>query len=79
MLIVSTFPNYKFFFNFQMSDLKIEDLEAELPTHEPRYIALSYCYHHDDGRVSYPLVFIFVSPPGKEDERRRKDKTWSYM
>ena len=58
-----------------MKDLKIEDLEAELPTHEPRYIALSYCYNHDDGRISYPLVFIFVSPQGKEEKKGRKIKT----
>lgn len=26
----------------------------------------SYKYQHDDGRVSYPLCFIFSSPVGKK-------------
>ena len=36
-----------------------------LPSHNPRYVAYSYCYKHDDGRTSYPLMFIFFSPLGK--------------
>ena len=47
-----------------MQDISLEDLAAELPAHQPRYIAYSYCYKHDDGRTSYPLCFIFVSPLG---------------
>uniref|UniRef100_A0A674PHI3 Glia maturation factor beta n=1 Tax=Takifugu rubripes TaxID=31033 RepID=A0A674PHI3_TAKRU len=30
------------------------------------FIVYSYKYQHDDGRVSYPLCFIFSSPVGKE-------------
>ena len=29
------------------------------------YVLLSYILKHDDGRVSYPLMFIFISPQGK--------------
>lgn len=29
------------------------------------FIIYSYKYQHDDGRVSYPLCFIFSSPAGK--------------
>lgn len=31
----------------------------------PTFIAYSYKYTHDDGRVSYPLCFIFSSPVGQ--------------
>lgn len=61
-------------FPIQDEDLQIEDLSAELPAHEPRYIALSYCYKHDDGRVSYPLVFIFISPQGRDEREREREK-----
>ena len=47
-----------------LQDITLEDLAAELPAHQPRYIAYSYCYKHDDGRISYPLCFIFISPQG---------------
>ena len=30
------------------------------------YVLYSYVLKHDDGRVSYPLVFIFISPQGKD-------------
>lgn len=53
-----------------MQDISLEDLAAELPAHQPRYIAYSYCYKHDDGRVSYPLCFIFISPQGSTPEQQ---------
>ncbi len=31
------------------------------------FLVYSYKYQHDDGRVSYPLCFIFSSPVGKEN------------
>ncbi|KAJ1891952.1 hypothetical protein LPJ66_006631 [Kickxella alabastrina] len=34
----------------------------ELPDNEPRYIVVSYRKEHEDGRVSYPLVFIYYCP-----------------
>jgi len=45
-------------------DCSVEDLRDELPDCQPRFIVYSYCYQHDDGRKSYPLCFIFVSPQG---------------
>ena len=46
----------------------IEEFVGELPEHIPRYIAFSYVLNHDNGRVSYPLCFIFVSPSGAKPE-----------
>lgn len=38
------------------------DLAEELPETSSRYVLLSYVFQHKDGRVSYPLVFIYWSP-----------------
>lgn len=46
----------------------IEELVEELPEHLPRYVVLSYVLKHSDGRVSYPLCFIFISPSGTKPE-----------
>jgi len=51
-------------------DVSLDDLQEELPSFQPRFIAYSYCYEHDDGRVSYPLCFIFVSPLGCKPEQQ---------
>lgn len=48
----------------ETQDVSPEDVAQLLPTHQPRYVAYSYCYNHDDGRKSYPLCFIFISPSG---------------
>jgi predicted DNA-binding protein len=52
----------------EFDDVSLEDVAAELPERQPRYCAYSYAYKHDDGRVSYPLCFIFVSPEGCKPE-----------
>ena len=36
----------------------------ELPEFAPRYVLLSYCHTHDDGRLSFPLVMVYYCPPG---------------
>ena len=46
-------------------DVSPEELAEELPPLQPRYVVYSYEYKHDDGRVSYPLCFIFISPQGE--------------
>ncbi|XP_070403144.1 glia maturation factor beta isoform X1 [Nothobranchius furzeri] len=46
-------------------DISPDDLKDELPERQPRFVVYSYKYQHDDGRVSYPLCFIFSSPVGK--------------
>jgi len=45
-------------------DVTIEDLVENLPSHQPRYVVLSYRLQHEDDakRISYPLCFIFISP-----------------
>lgn len=52
----------------EYTDISIDDLREELPAHQPRYVMYSYIRKHDDGRVSYPLVFIFISPQGCKPE-----------
>ncbi|CAH3172065.1 unnamed protein product [Porites evermanni] len=49
-------------------DISVDDLREELPDHLPRYVLYSYVLKHDDGRVSYPLAFIFISPQGTKPE-----------
>ncbi|XP_061157232.1 glia maturation factor beta [Syngnathus typhle] len=51
-------------------DISPDDLKEELPERQPRFVAYSYKYQHDDGRVSYPLCFIFVSPVGCNPEQQ---------
>ncbi|KAK3816796.1 MAG: glia maturation factor gamma-like protein [Linnemannia elongata] len=46
----------------------IEDLADLLPENTPRYVVLSYELKHDDGRQSYPLVFLYYSPSGVRPE-----------
>ncbi|XP_078351901.1 glia maturation factor beta-like isoform X3 [Oculina patagonica] len=46
----------------QYEEISVDDLREELPAHEPRYVFFSYALKHDDGRVSYPICFIFISP-----------------
>ncbi|KAL7876814.1 hypothetical protein AOLI_G00014100 [Acnodon oligacanthus] len=50
-------------------DISPDDLKDELPERQPRYPSL-YKYQHDDGRVSYPLCFIFSSPVGCKPEQQ---------
>lgn len=42
--------------------LQLEDLQEQLPSHQPRYIVYSYKMLHDDQRVSLPMVFIYFTP-----------------
>ena len=35
------------------------------------FVVYSYKYDHDDGRVSYPLCFIFSSPVGKNTTKTK--------
>ena len=51
-----------------LEDIDIEELVSELPEHLPRFVALSYVKKHSDGRVSYPLIFVFISPAGTKPE-----------
>lgn len=46
----------------KLEDTDIDALQESLPSHQPRFILLSYKQEHQDGRVSYPLCFIFFTP-----------------
>ncbi|XP_011455796.1 glia maturation factor beta-like [Crassostrea angulata] len=54
----------------EFDDCTIDELQAELPASQPRYLVISYVRHHDDGRVSYPLCFVFSSPVGCHPEQQ---------
>ena len=60
-------------YEFEVADIQkgvsLEEIVAELPDNEPRYIVYSYSYQHGDGRVTYPLVFIYVCPEGAHPEQ----------
>ncbi|KAK4821854.1 hypothetical protein QYF61_004331, partial [Mycteria americana] len=45
-------------------------LEAVQNVQKKTFIVYSYKYQHDDGRVSYPLCFIFSSPVGCKPEQQ---------
>uniref|UniRef100_A0AAY5KL67 Glia maturation factor n=1 Tax=Esox lucius TaxID=8010 RepID=A0AAY5KL67_ESOLU len=52
-------------------DISPDDLKDELPERQPRYpLTKIYKYEHSDGRVSYPLCFIFSSPVGCKPEQQ---------
>ena len=50
----------------ELQNISPEELKLELPERQPRFVVYSYKYVHDDGRVSYPLCFIFSSPVGED-------------
>ncbi|XP_041796259.1 glia maturation factor gamma [Chelmon rostratus] len=53
----------------EYEDISLDELREELPERQPRFIVYSYKYAHADGRVSYPLCFIFSSPMGCKPEQ----------
>ncbi|CAJ1065228.1 glia maturation factor gamma [Xyrichtys novacula] len=54
----------------EYEDISLDELRDELPERQPRYPDLIYKYVHADGRVSYPLCFIFSSPMGCKPEQQ---------
>jgi len=50
--------------------LTVDDLREALPESQPRFLIYSYKMEHNDGRTSYPLCFIFTTPPGCKMEMR---------
>ncbi|XP_070987528.1 glia maturation factor gamma-like [Oncorhynchus clarkii lewisi] len=54
----------------EYEDISLDELRNELPERQPRFIVYSYKYIHTDGRVSYPLCFIFSSPVGCKPEQQ---------
>uniref|UniRef100_A0A3Q3WU54 Glia maturation factor n=1 Tax=Mola mola TaxID=94237 RepID=A0A3Q3WU54_MOLML len=53
----------------EYEDISVDDLTNELPAQQPRYPDRIYKYVHNDGRISYPLCFIFCSPSGCKTEQ----------
>eukprot|EP00051_Salpingoeca_urceolata_P016159 m.213285 g.213285 ORF g.213285 m.213285 type:complete len:143 (+) comp18603_c2_seq1:3005-3433(+) len=47
----------------------IEEVGRELPEFSPRYLAYSFAHDHGDGRMSYPLVFVYYCPPGVKPQQ----------
>uniref|UniRef100_A0A672JWU1 ADF-H domain-containing protein n=1 Tax=Sinocyclocheilus grahami TaxID=75366 RepID=A0A672JWU1_SINGR len=46
----------------EYENISLDELREELPERQCTYIVYSYKLTHGDGRVSYPLCFIFSSP-----------------
>ncbi|KAA0718183.1 Glia maturation factor beta [Triplophysa tibetana] len=51
-------------------DKQLVILDEEHEVTIPTWNVYSYKYQHDDGRVSYPLCFIFSSPVGCKPEQQ---------
>jgi len=49
-------------------NVSIEELAAELPETQSRYVMYSYRHERADGRVSFPLIFIYYNPTGVKPE-----------
>ncbi|GAV00135.1 hypothetical protein RvY_11026 [Ramazzottius varieornatus] len=39
-----------------------QDIQNALPERNPRYFLYSFKREHSDGRISYPMCFVFSSP-----------------
>ncbi|XP_071485835.1 glia maturation factor beta-like [Diadema antillarum] len=52
----------------EYEDMTPDELQEELPGHQPRFVLYSYVLKHDDGRVSYPLCLIRIIPQGCKPE-----------
>ncbi|KAJ8707874.1 hypothetical protein PYW07_011551 [Mythimna separata] len=46
----------------ELENVEPEELQDILPSHQPRFVVYSYKLDHDDGRVSFPMCFIFYTP-----------------
>lgn len=51
-----------------LDEISVDELQEQLPGHQPRYIVYSYKMVHDDNRVSYPMCFIFYTPRDSQME-----------
>ncbi|XP_059475285.1 glia maturation factor beta [Neocloeon triangulifer] len=49
-------------------DISVDDLRESLPSHQPRYVIYSYKMEHNDGRISYPMCFIYITPRDSQIE-----------
>lgn len=51
-----------------LDEITVDDLQEQLPGHQPRYIVYSYKMVHADNRISYPMCFIFYTPRDSQME-----------
>ncbi|XP_069676790.1 glia maturation factor [Periplaneta americana] len=51
-----------------MEDVSVDELRENLPGHQPRFVVYSYRMEHGDGRVSYPMCFIYITPRDSQME-----------
>lgn len=51
-----------------LDEISVDDLQEQLPGHQPRYIVYSYKMVHADNRISYPMCFIFYTPRDSQME-----------
>lgn len=49
----------------ELDDLEdVDALRSSIPDTQPRYVLFSWRIEHPDGRVSFPMAFIFTTPRG---------------
>ncbi|XP_064099203.1 glia maturation factor beta-like [Macrobrachium nipponense] len=47
----------------ELEDIEdMDDLRNSIPDTQPRYVLISWRINHSDGRVSFPMAFIFTTP-----------------
>ncbi|KAA0201309.1 hypothetical protein HAZT_HAZT007449 [Hyalella azteca] len=47
----------------ELSDIAdVDELRESIPATQPRFVLLSWRINHSDGRVSYPMAFIYTTP-----------------
>ncbi|GFG38959.1 hypothetical protein Cfor_12564 [Coptotermes formosanus] len=51
-----------------LEDVSVDDLRESLPGHQPRFVVYSYRMEHADGRISYPMCFIYITPRDSQME-----------
>eukprot|EP00735_Rhodelphis_limneticus_P005657 TRINITY_DN1759_c0_g1::TRINITY_DN1759_c0_g1_i1::g.25264::m.25264 TRINITY_DN1759_c0_g1::TRINITY_DN1759_c0_g1_i1::g.25264 ORF type:complete len:171 (+),score=39.15,sp/Q5R6P6/GMFB_PONAB/32.54/6e-22,Cofilin_ADF/PF00241.15/4.5e-11,PGK/PF00162.14/0.048 TRINITY_DN1759_c0_g1_i1:52-513(+) len=55
----------RLFIQAHEKDITFTDLcDEHVPETSPRYIIYSYKWVRDDGRVQYPMVFVYYNPEG---------------
>lgn len=48
-------------------NITLEELREILPGHQPRYVIYCCKMEHGDGRVSFPMCFIYFTPRGNRN------------
>ncbi|VDP12848.1 unnamed protein product [Soboliphyme baturini] len=51
-----------------LEDCDLTTVCNHLPDRQPRFVILSYRSEHSDGRLSFPLLLVYCTPPGCSPE-----------